>query len=220
MSSGADSLSAVENDYSVRVADGADSLGNDYFCRFGKLFCKSFAQSRVGAVVESGERVVRDQYLRLSCKCAAIERRCFCPPETFLPSWAISWSAPPSSLETNSSDCDSERAEERVFAAVFRCAFAEKDVVLHRAGEKHRPLRHIAYSVVKCIEGIVLHVHAVYQNLSGGRVIEPGDEADKRCFAASGRADYRKSLPLSDVKGYIGKLVLAGAGVSEGDVSE
>ena len=79
MSSGADSLSAVENDYSVRVADGADSLGNDYFCRFGKLFCKSFAQSRVGAVVESGERVVEDQYLRLSCKCAGNRETLFLP---------------------------------------------------------------------------------------------------------------------------------------------
>src|SRR6202034_3004084 len=44
------------------------------------------------------------------------------------------------------------------------------------------------------------HVFGVDQNLSGGDVLEPGDEAQKRRLAAAGRPDEHRELAIFDVE--------------------
>ena len=61
-------LAAVEDEDLIRVADGADALGDDDLRRAGQLLCKPFAQGRVGLIVQRGERIVEDQNLRPSCQ--------------------------------------------------------------------------------------------------------------------------------------------------------
>ena len=65
MRADANGFAAVEHDYLVCVAYRADALRDDYFCRSAELPVQLRAERRVGLVVERGERVVKDQYLRI-----------------------------------------------------------------------------------------------------------------------------------------------------------
>ena len=65
MPADAGDLAAVEHNDLIRMADGADALGDDDFGRIMKLCCQTLAQLRVRAVVQRGEGVVEDQNFRL-----------------------------------------------------------------------------------------------------------------------------------------------------------
>ena len=91
----ADNLAAVEHEDLIGVADGADALGDDDLCRVGQLLRKSLAERRrpSGSPARRTNRQI-PEFPAFLASARAMDSRCFCPPETFRPSWAMGCAAP------------------------------------------------------------------------------------------------------------------------------
>ena len=88
MRAGADGLAAVEHDYLIRVADAADAR-DDYLRGIRELSAKLPSQR---GVRYSRARRTRSSNISISgwrAIARAMARRCFCPPETLRPCWAM-----------------------------------------------------------------------------------------------------------------------------------
>ena len=82
-------MAVVHHENEVGILHGRDALGDDDLRRLGDIGAEALADQRVGARVDRGGRVVEDRNLRLFESARAMQRRCFCPPETFEPPCSI-----------------------------------------------------------------------------------------------------------------------------------
>ena len=101
------------------------------------------AQSGIGLEIERREAVVKDiDRGAVLTRARAMDRRCFCPPETLAPPWEISAASPPLWLLINSAAwADFNRFSQDFTAGIF---IGVAQVALNRAGEEHALLRHVA----------------------------------------------------------------------------
>lgn len=148
----------------------------------------------------------------------AIDRRCRCPPETFVPPCAMRALSPPSISETKS----------RAWAISSACHSSssvassptEAQVGCHGSGEQERLLRHVADPLPHEVEVGLAHVDAVdadgaavtsnSRGMSETRVVLP--EPVEPTIATVSPASARNEMPWSTGD--------SGAGVAERDVVE
>ncbi len=79
----------IEHDDLIRMKNRTDALRHDQYRASAHLFMQRLAQGAVRFVIECGKTVVENQDFRPG-RNRAMDKRCFCPPETLVPPCAIS----------------------------------------------------------------------------------------------------------------------------------
>lgn len=85
MGADADRFTLVQYDDFLRMENGAYALRDDEHGGAPGLLREGLTQRRVRLEVKRGKAVVEYVQLRLFHQCAAMESRCFCPPEKLVP---------------------------------------------------------------------------------------------------------------------------------------
>ena len=210
----------VQHDDAVGVPDGADALGHDEAGDVPQLPGKARPELCVGAVVQRGEGVVKDQDLRPAGQGPGDGKALLLPAGHVCAALGDGRVRAAGQLVHKLGGLGQVQRLAHRAVGLFAPAVAKEHVVPHGAREEHRLLGHIAHPVIEGVEGVVLHVHAVHQHFALGGVVEAGGKADQRGLAAAGGADEGHRLALFDLEIDVLQHVLARRGVAEGDVAE
>ena len=123
----------------------------------------------------------------------AMQRRCFCPPETLTPPCPRSVSRPSGIRSKNSSAQAARQAAHSCLVVGVRVAPLQ--VVPDGAGEEHVLLQHNAHGVPQGGQVVVPHVAAADPHGALGGVVQAGDQLDQRGLGRAGAADDAHGLP-------------------------
>ena len=210
----------VQHDDAVGMADRADALRHDQAGRVAQLARQTGAEAGIGAVIQRGERIIKDEDLRLAGQCARDGKA------LLLAAGDVCARLCDRRIELAGQLVHKFRGlrqRERALhgLVVLRgAAFAEQHIAAHVARKHNGPLRHITDAVVERIEAVAADILPVDEHLPLRCVIEAGRKADKRRFAAAGRADEGDGLALVCAEAHMLEHVAGRRRIAERDIAE
>ena len=185
----------IQNDDLVCIADRTDALRDDDLGGVGTLVVQSLAEQAVCPVVQRGEGIVKNEYLRFSCNGSCNGKPLFLPAG-----------------EVASALCDVGLVSPVFFFYKIRClsygnggfdilvgnrsvsVIAISDVGRNVTGKQDYFLGDVTDLVPQISLTVVLYIEPVYENGAVCGIVKTGDQVDYRTFSAAGGADKGNGL--------------------------
>ena len=204
-----DYLSVIEHQNLLRMENRADPLCHDDHGAVFDILRQCFSKRRIRFQVKCRKLSSKIKIFGSFAIARAIARRCFCPPDTFVPPCAIAVSYLSSFASINSVAAQlrlpfrSPHPSHRLFRSAGGC---------DRSREQHTFLRHETDLIAQILHRNVSNIFSVERNLSARHIIETWDQVDQRRFTAAGASDDRRRLARLGNKVDVMQHILLGAG--------
>ena len=211
-------VAVVKHDYFIRVHNCAYSLRDDKLCRAVRRSFKIFPHLSVRLVIQSGKRIVENEYLRIDRYRPSYGKALFLSARYVFAALGNFGTVPVFHIADKfvrfGNFC------RRYYFFVVQAFVAERYVAFDRAGEKHALLRNVTYYRAQCFLFDISYVHAVYKHLTVRNVEKPRHKIYKRRLTAARRTDKGDRLSLFGAETYVVYYLFVGVGIAEGDVFE
>ena len=145
-------------------------------------------------------------------------RRCFCPPDTFIPPWAISV-LHPFGLFSDELTCLGNIGGQFQFL-IAGVLIGIEQVAFDRAGEQVALLRNEADLLPQIVLGDLPDIDAIHIDGATGHLIEARDQADDGGFAGAGGAEKGGGLARLAVKLISCRTSSSAPGITEVHIAE
>ena len=171
MTAHAGDFAVVHNDDLVGILNRRNALCDYDFGRVGKLGCKGLSDFCLGGCIDGAVESSRMSIFGCLSSALAMQSRCFCPPETFVPPWSSMVSYPSGSFLRTYRPAPFLRRRRSVRHQPRRLPNGD---CRKWSPRKHVFLKHHADSLAEMIKAVIFNVGSVHKHLALIAVVKTG----------------------------------------------